>query len=49
MVSVTVKYSSRPTVSVDFPAKHPNQVTVADLKKAIHAKFPKVRESHGCC
>ncbi|KAI5448938.1 3-oxo-5a-steroid 4- dehydrogenase [Naganishia albida] len=42
MVSVTVKYSSRPTVSIDFPAKHPNQVTVADLKKAIHAKFPKL-------
>lgn len=43
MVSVTVKYASRPTVSVDFPAKHPAQVTVGDLKKAIHAKFPKVR------
>ncbi|KAJ9098950.1 hypothetical protein QFC19_006174 [Naganishia cerealis] len=41
MVTVTVKYSSRPTVSVEFPAKHPSQVTVADLKKAIHAKFPK--------
>ncbi|KAJ9119942.1 hypothetical protein QFC24_005425 [Naganishia onofrii] len=42
MVTVTVKYSSRPTVSVEFPAKHPSQVTVGDLKKAIHAKFPKL-------
>lgn len=36
---------TRPSVVVDFPDKHPNAVKVADVKRAVEAKFPKVRSS----
>lgn len=42
MVSVTVSLKGKATINCDFPAKHPNDVTVRDLKAAVQAKFPKV-------
>jgi hypothetical protein len=52
MVQITVQHrpSSRPSLSrpskppvvIDFPHRHPNKVTVLELKGAIEAKFPKV-------
>lgn len=33
----------RPAVEIDFPSRHPNAVTVDELKGAVEAKFPKVR------
>ncbi len=42
MVSVTIKTPGKPTISLDFPEKHPDKVTVLDLKRGIHAKFPKL-------
>ena len=42
MVSVTVSLKGKPTINCDFPAKHPNNVTVREIKAAVQAKFPKV-------
>jgi len=42
MVSVTVTTKGKPTVNLDFSAKHPNSVTIAQVKSAINTKFPKV-------
>lgn len=43
MVSLIVSTPGKPTVNLDFPAKHPDGVTVGELKSAIATKFPKVR------
>lgn len=37
----------KPTINLDFSEKHPDKVTVAEVKSAITAKFPKVRDV-GC-
>lgn len=42
MVKVTVSTKGKPTVTLDFPAKHPKDVTIADVKDAVHAKFPQL-------
>ena len=42
MVSVTISLKGKPTINCDFPSKHPQDVTVRDLKAAVQAKFPKV-------
>ena len=42
MVTVTVTTTGKPAIKLDFPSKHPDQITVAQLKEGIHAKFPKV-------
>jgi very-long-chain enoyl-CoA reductase len=42
MVSITVSLKGKPTINCDFPAKHPNNVTVREIKAAVQAKFPKV-------
>lgn len=42
MVAITVSVSGKPTIKLDFANKHPRDVTVKELKAAIHAKFPKV-------
>lgn len=43
MVSVNVNAGGKkPSINVEFPGKNAGQVTVADLKKGIEAKFPKV-------
>ncbi|KAK8849622.1 hypothetical protein IAR55_004957 [Kwoniella newhampshirensis] len=42
MVSVTVSTPGRPSVVLDFAQKHPNDVTIKDVKIAIQAKFPKL-------
>lgn len=42
MVAITVSVSGKPTINLDFANKHPRDVTVKELKAAIHAKFPKV-------
>lgn len=47
MVSITVSTPGKPTLSLDFPNKHPDQVLIKEVKAAIHAKFPKVR-GHRC-
>lgn len=39
---MTVSLKGKPAINCDFPAKHPNNVTVRDLKAAVQAKFPKV-------
>jgi hypothetical protein len=43
MVTVTVRTTGKPVIQLDFPDKHPDQVTVGELKKGIQAKFPQVR------
>jgi very-long-chain enoyl-CoA reductase len=43
MVSLTISSKGKPKVSVDFPDRHPEQVTVKQLHQAVHAKFPVVR------
>ncbi|WVN86919.1 uncharacterized protein L203_102093 [Cryptococcus depauperatus CBS 7841] len=40
MVAITISTPGKPTISLDFSAKHPNNVTVKDVKTAIQAKFP---------
>ncbi|KAI9639003.1 uncharacterized protein MKK02DRAFT_42036 [Dioszegia hungarica] len=40
MVSLTISTKGKPKVSVDFPDRHPEQVTVKQLHQAVHAKFP---------
>jgi very-long-chain enoyl-CoA reductase len=42
MVSLLIATKGKPTISVDFPNKHPDKVTIKDVKTAVHAKFPKV-------
>ena len=50
MVKITVQHRSskaggkagKPPVTIDFPHRHPNKVTVLELKGALEAKFPKV-------
>lgn len=42
MVSLTISTKGKPKVSVDFPDRHPEQVTVKQLHQAVHAKFPVV-------
>ena len=42
MVSFSISTKGKPTINVDFPSKHPNNVTVKELKIAVQAKFPKV-------
>lgn len=52
MVQITVQHRSsskpsssrpsKPPVVIDFPHRHPNKVTVLELKGALEAKFPKV-------
>lgn len=42
MVAITVSVSGKPTINLDFANKHPRDVTIKELKAAIHAKFPKV-------
>ncbi|WVQ66107.1 uncharacterized protein L199_004285 [Kwoniella botswanensis] len=41
MVAITVSVPGKPTVNLDFANKHPDQVTIKDVKIAIQAKFPK--------
>jgi very-long-chain enoyl-CoA reductase len=41
MVSVTVQTKGKPTITLDFADKHPDKVTIADVKTAVHTKFPK--------
>jgi very-long-chain enoyl-CoA reductase len=42
MVSLIISTKGKPKISVDFPDRHPEQVTVKELKTAVHAKFPLV-------
>ena len=42
MVSITVQTKGKPTITLDFADKHPDKVTIADVKTAVHTKFPKV-------
>ncbi|WWC92730.1 uncharacterized protein L201_007689 [Kwoniella dendrophila CBS 6074] len=42
MVAITVSIPGKPTVNLDFANKHPNDVTIKDIKIAIQAKFPKL-------
>lgn len=58
MVKITVQPRSsskksgkpaRPAVEIDFPSRHPNAVTVDELKGAVEAKFPKVRPPGRSC
>jgi hypothetical protein len=50
MVKITVQHRSssnagkpsKPPVTIDFPHRHPQKVTVLELKGALEAKFPKV-------
>lgn len=51
MVQITVQHRSsskssgkpaKPPVVIDFPHRHPNKVSVLELKGAIEAKFPRV-------
>ena len=44
MVAITVITKGKPTLNLDFAGKHPDKVTIADLKSAITAKFPKVSQ-----
>ncbi|ORY34827.1 3-oxo-5-alpha-steroid 4-dehydrogenase-domain-containing protein [Naematelia encephala] len=41
MVAVTLSTSGKPSINLNFADKHPDQVTVKDLKLAVQAKFPK--------
>jgi very-long-chain enoyl-CoA reductase len=45
MVSLTVTTQGKPTINIDFAGKHPQGVTVKDLKSAIQAKIPKVSQN----
>lgn len=42
MAVITVKTPGKPAIQVQFPEKSVHQVTVADLKRGINAKFPKL-------
>jgi very-long-chain enoyl-CoA reductase len=47
MVKISVSTKGKPTINLDFSEKHPDKVTVAEVKSAITAKFPKVSDV-GC-
>jgi hypothetical protein len=42
MVSLSISIKGKPSITVDFPGKHPDKVTVKEVKAAVEAKFPKV-------
>jgi hypothetical protein len=47
MVTINVKARGKPEIKLDFTQKHPNQVTIADVKSGVHTKFKKVTDP--CC
>lgn len=44
MVTVTIETKGKPSINLDFTGRHPDQVTVADVKAGVNTKFPKVRQ-----
>jgi very-long-chain enoyl-CoA reductase len=42
MVSLSISIKGKPSITVDFPGKHPDKVTVKEVKAAVEAKFPQV-------
>ncbi|WVR08123.1 hypothetical protein IAU60_005169 [Kwoniella sp. DSM 27419] len=42
MVAFTISVPGKPTVNLDFAGKHPNDITIKDVKAAVQAKFPRL-------
>ncbi|RSH93376.1 3-oxo-5a-steroid 4- dehydrogenase [Saitozyma podzolica] len=42
MVSLSISIKGKPSITVDFPGKRPDKVTVKEVKAAVEAKFPQL-------